>query len=122
MNGRQIPKWFLDLLGLPRNTVGFVLRASFNQETTVECTYYPDLSRPDQVVNERFRLVPDKSYVAMVSESISSSPSPMAPLEPIPHLTTICLSCKKPFTPKNPFSKFCSMRCYDQFHEEDDED
>lgn len=42
LTGQDIGKELCDVLGLPKNTISFTLRASVGHFVTVECEYAPD--------------------------------------------------------------------------------
>lgn len=55
--GRQIGKELRDVLGLPKNTISFTLRAYPNEVVTVTCEYAPDDPSIGRLLG-RFDLVP----------------------------------------------------------------
>lgn len=47
----------ITLLNIPKNTVGFTIKARINEVVKVECEYYPDISiDPDEIITGKFEL------------------------------------------------------------------
>jgi hypothetical protein len=54
--GQDLPMALIEMLGLPKNTISFTLKAGVGRITTVECEYRPDDDKT-AIITERFRLV-----------------------------------------------------------------
>lgn len=56
--GHEIGKALIDALGLPKQTISFVLRVQADRLVTVECEYYPDDAPALVTALAEYELVP----------------------------------------------------------------